>query len=340
LGSNQRLEEIDALRGIAALIVVLFHYCSQYQVIMPGTKGLPIDLWWGRYGVELFFGISGFVILMTLHRSSSGLDFAFSRFSRLFPAYWASIFITSAFVWVLGSYTLQVPISAIAVNLTMLQYHFSVPPVDGAYWSLAVEIGFYATMICFWKLKWFDKIEIVFSGWILLKFVWWAFPFLPFQDKSYLFIQYVPFFAIGVLGYRVWIGARTWIQQAPLLILGLSAVLAIDPLPSAFVYLVSVSFFVSLSKAKLSFLCQPFLLWLGSISYALYLLHQYIGFATMAWFEEREWSLWTGAAVSLMLSMALAQAVTQWIERPSLNLLRQVWRRYKGSAGLRRQCTK
>ena len=91
---SDRLVEIDALRGVAALAVVLFHYTTRFtELFKPGT--LPtISFPGGHYGVNLFFIISGFVIFMTLEKTARPLDFVVSRFSRLFPAYWAAIFLT------------------------------------------------------------------------------------------------------------------------------------------------------------------------------------------------------------------------------------------------------
>ena len=63
---SERLHEIDALRGIAALMVVLFHYTTRF-----GTRYGPIEYpgWgvpWGWLGVNLFFMISGFVNFISL----------------------------------------------------------------------------------------------------------------------------------------------------------------------------------------------------------------------------------------------------------------------------------
>src|ERR1051325_10233808 len=73
LGERGRIGEGDALRGLAARAVVFYHYGQRYgelgaafpgQFPMNGQPLLPAP--WGRYGVHLFFMISGFVILMTI----------------------------------------------------------------------------------------------------------------------------------------------------------------------------------------------------------------------------------------------------------------------------------
>jgi len=87
-----RIRELDSLRGIAAFAVLLFHF----TYVNDAHRMAPFGLAAGKYGVELFFVISGFVIFMTLERSGSVRQFAVSRIARLFPAYWAAIFCTAS----------------------------------------------------------------------------------------------------------------------------------------------------------------------------------------------------------------------------------------------------
>ena len=63
---SHRLKEIDALRGLAALAVVLFHFTYQFGVMFPDTPTPPFQVAHGHFGVNLFFIISGVVIFMTL----------------------------------------------------------------------------------------------------------------------------------------------------------------------------------------------------------------------------------------------------------------------------------
>ena len=100
--SKSRLVEVDALRGLAALAVVLFQYTTRFTELFatnpPPTFSFPD----GHYGVNLFFIISGFVIFMTLEKTSRPMDFVLSRFSRLFPAYWVAIILTLSITHLLG----------------------------------------------------------------------------------------------------------------------------------------------------------------------------------------------------------------------------------------------
>ena len=88
---NLRLLELDALRGLAALAVVLFHYTVYYGKTVDHADNPWFRFSYGHYGVMLFFMISGFVILMTLDRTKTVWDFAVARFCRLYPVYWAAM---------------------------------------------------------------------------------------------------------------------------------------------------------------------------------------------------------------------------------------------------------
>ena len=85
---QRRIDYLDGLRGIAILLVVLFHYCGPvYAEIVKCDSGPFIPLVaHGWVGVQLFFLISGFVILMTLEKCRSVSQFLYNRWIRLFPA--------------------------------------------------------------------------------------------------------------------------------------------------------------------------------------------------------------------------------------------------------------
>ena len=74
-----RVAGLDVLRGCAAGAVMLHHHAQYYDVLYPGRTPLSFDLGAGHFGVELFFIISGFVILMTIERKKTILDFAVQR---------------------------------------------------------------------------------------------------------------------------------------------------------------------------------------------------------------------------------------------------------------------
>lgn len=144
-----RLAELDLLRFIAALAVLAFHYLVAYASVW-GDR--PAELFpavapiagLGILGVELFFMISGFVILMTIWGRGLG-SFARSRFIRLYPAYWLSLIAVAGVYGLTDAKALDPKLSAsdYLVNATMFQRLVKVGDASGVYWSLWAELRFY-----------------------------------------------------------------------------------------------------------------------------------------------------------------------------------------------------
>lgn len=147
---HRRLAFIDTLRGIAVLsvlvqhvleVIVQKHPTGAYYWTFHDLIGYYMNF--GRFGVVLFFFVSGFVIPFSFPDSAAPVrDFAISRFFRLYPAYWTSLLV--------GLVTMQVleakiyPLPHIVANATMLQTFVNVPNLWVFYWTLAIELLFYA----------------------------------------------------------------------------------------------------------------------------------------------------------------------------------------------------
>ncbi|MCW1403244.1 acyltransferase [Novosphingobium sp. MW5] len=323
--SRSRLGELDALRGLAAVMVLLFHYTHQAPRVLKGVVTVPWHADWGSYGVELFFAISGFVILMTLERTRRPADFVVSRFARLFPAYWTAIALTSVGVLLLGAPSLAQPGGIIAVNLTMTQAFFYLPSVDGVYWSLAVELCFYACMLAVCGLRWLDRIERVLVPWLVLGVLWWAAPALPSRIGLLLVVEYMPFFAVGMLAYRVHTGARRWLQQVPLLALAFGVLLLTSTNGGLITFSLSLAAFALMVEQRLTLIDQAPLVWLGTISYSVYLIHQNLGYALIARMEGLGFSPVVATLCTIAAVIAVAAAMQRWVEKPALDAIRGWW---------------
>jgi peptidoglycan/LPS O-acetylase OafA/YrhL len=146
---HKRLAFIDTLRGIAVLSVLLQHVLEvivqkhptgAYYWMFHDTIGYYMNF--GRFGVVLFFFVSGFVIPFSFPDSATPVrDFAISRFFRLYPAYWTSIAIGLGTMLVLDSAVY--PVSQVIANVTMLQTFANIPNLWVFYWTLAIELLFY-----------------------------------------------------------------------------------------------------------------------------------------------------------------------------------------------------
>lgn len=331
---DSRLEEVDALRGVAALAVVLFHLTTQFDRLYTPVKTSSLSFMHGHYGVNLFFVISGFVIFMTLAKTRTAADFVVSRFSRLYPTYWLAVLITFAVTHALGLPGKLVSAGHALANALMFHGLFRVPHVDGVYWTLEVELLFYCGMLALFVCKQLHRIFALVTGLLLLRLVYFACQQLlgidlPFILWRLLILQYLPWFALGLAVHALTQdGDRKVRMQAgcvaglALLILAVSESLAIAALGAAFFMLV-----LAAALSRLSLLRLRALVWLGSISYPLYLLHENISWSLMLRLHALGWQTDVIAVVALLAALALAAAVSRWAEQPAMRWIRQRWRR-------------
>lgn len=145
---KQRFMNIDALRAIAAMAVLVQHFFGDVvrEAVNPLAPLVPIfnasldnfDL--GRFGVILFFLISGFVVPFSIRGSRPLRRFAISRFFRLYPALWLAVLLLTILLAWEGSLPSKATILA---NLTMMPSFFGERWLSGIYWTLSIELVFY-----------------------------------------------------------------------------------------------------------------------------------------------------------------------------------------------------
>jgi peptidoglycan/LPS O-acetylase OafA/YrhL len=321
-----RLQELDALRGIAAIGVLIFHFTSHYGRLYGHRPPLQFAFDIGNYGVHLFFMISGFVIFMTLEQTSRATDFMVSRFSRLFPAFWAAMALTLIAVESAGLAGQKVPTQDAWINLSMLPDLFDAREVDGSYWTLQIELLFYMQMLGWYLLGGLKRVRIVICAWLLLAAMYglaarWGQP-LSYLARELLIVRFIPFFAAGILFYRMQQGRDPLLQNTVLV--GLCAVAAglVWGYEIALVLAACAGVFALLVAGKLKFLAQPVLLFFGGISYTVYLIHQNIGFIEISWLERLGVAPLLSVAIASATTILLAWLLSVTVERPALRAIR------------------
>lgn len=161
--TKKRIEYLDGHRGLALLLVVFFHAYVRWPKLVPyGNDYASFPFFrYGWLGVELFFLISGFVILMTLEKCSNAKDFLYRRWLRLFPA----MLICSTLVFLTSALFFERPAGIpgwenLLPGLTFIEPHWwaavlgrPVTALEGSFWSLFVEFKFYvfAAIVYYWR---------------------------------------------------------------------------------------------------------------------------------------------------------------------------------------------
>ncbi|MFF3748043.1 acyltransferase family protein [Streptomyces kronopolitis] len=331
--SGNRLAALDGLRLLAALMVVFYHY-----VALAPPWGHPTDTifptahkaaQYGWLGVEVFFLVSGFVICMSVWDRTVG-EFAVSRLSRLFPAYWAGILLTAVVVKTWPEITSLRGWDTVITNLTMLQGGNNTPNTDPVYWTLFAELKFYLIMVVVMLFG------VTYRNCLILCGVWTTAAALAPVLKTPLITafampQYAPFFIAGIAFYLMrrhrpnailWaivilqlLLAQRYIDYRLATNLGKAAV---NTLPTWPARLLIIAAFALLGAVALGVCDRIHWKWLttaGALTYPLYLIHMSIGMTLIHHYRN------TIPAPPLVASVTALMFATAWlihhlIERP------------------------
>lgn len=342
---------IQALRGLAALWVVLFHigkgeYLTGLTDRLPGWASyLLFD--YGSAGVAVFFVLSGFVISHSLAGAPMdwrGLGrFALRRSVRLDPPYWASMVLTVVagllFARAKGHGFEGPSLPVMLAHLTYTQELLRLPGIQVVYWTLTYEIQFYLVLAFAWLLMTRLRARGLAPerAWLVVVAPLGALAFVAAamaREWAWhgLFVNCWHGFFLGVLAYEAGVRRRrlpALIALAVVTLLGAAGAPAVFGTPCALtaLLLVAAARTGALERALAGAGWQG----LGRISYSLYLVHvPLIPLAFGAWGRAAG----RGAlpdAVGLLLAggAILATAALFWwaVERPSHALAARLSRR-------------
>jgi peptidoglycan/LPS O-acetylase OafA/YrhL len=328
-----RLAALDGLRFLAAVGVLAYHFTARQNDAWGRdlAEVAPAVAPWATYaslGPELFFVISGFVILMTAWGRSVP-DIVGSRVGRLYPAYWVAVLATGGlllFVWA-GK---EVTGGQVLVNLTLLQSLVDVGHVDGVYWTLWVELRFYLLVVLLAavgitrrRVLWFAALWPVAA--LAARELGWS------DAMTWLVAPYAPLFAAGMALYVIYRCGHAWVPW--LLVAGNAAVATAVLVPArmgslgknsvaapqpalltlallACVGLVAVVALTPLARWRWSGLTA-----VGALTYPLYLTHEYWGLWMIHLLHDRL-PVWAVLAAAVGFSLLLAWLVHRYVERP------------------------
>ncbi|ROV59630.1 acyltransferase [Vibrio ponticus] len=335
--NTKRLLELDALRGLAALAVVIFHYLYRYDEIY-GHDTLNVEWsYLGKYGVHLFFMVSGFVIFWTLNRIERPLDFVISRFSRLYPAYWLAVILTFGVVYIFGLPGREVDIQTAVLNFLMFQEYLRISHVDGVYWTLTVELTFYFwvfVLYAFSQLRW---VELIFTC-LVLASVLNSLGYIEVHPAIYkLFLmKYIALFLSGICFFNIVNKSKSKLTLISLTIALLSSVFIFSLEVFLIIAIFHVVFYLSVT-GRIKFMTHKSLVFLGGLSYSLYLLHQNIGYVIINLSYDMQFNPWVGIICATVISLLFATMSMKFVEKPALSYIR---RRYNSSDKIQKLASK
>lgn len=327
---RQRVPELDILRFIAASAVVVYHLT--YRVpsgnALSGSffQPLPMVSRFGYLGVNLFFMISGFVILWSaLDRTPT--EFVLSRFTRLFPSFWVSVALTSLALLATNAQD-GVTLVRFVGNLTMVPGALRIPYIDGVYWTLFVELKFYLLIWFLIVSRLIHRSSVWLPVWLII-LVASAFQVTPHWLMSLSLFPYGAYFAAGCYFYLM---RASGSNASRLLGIVVAAALCLEHSlrqqqefmnevnrASGVVVMGCVaSFFALLGVISL----RPLLsggtntaVIMGAMTYPLYLLHNRIGKIIFQFVGPADHGEWFSLALAFGFVYALSYAVSLVTER-------------------------
>ncbi len=342
LTPHRRILELDALRALAAINLVLFHFTHVYSVKFGYSSPLGFEWPYGAYGVEMFFILSGFVNSMSLLRRGKPVDFVAARMIRIIPVF---MMVIIANVWILQLAPMgeHVSTAQFLANMTLLPKVLGYECLDPVMWTLQVEMMFYLTLVTLFKI---GALRRYFLGWgTLLALSYIVCPTLDSLASTYqhagwfsaasslrrlMLLDFVPLFTIGFLLYMIKTDTgKRWQNIAGILVAAF-VFHSIDhgkhnPLATALIIgLVTLSAYGKLPVLRL----KP-LVFISTISYPIYLCHNNLGCALIHRFDLMGVPPRLCFVIAVVFSIALAIVVTNRIEQPITAVLRNLWSRWR-----------
>jgi peptidoglycan/LPS O-acetylase OafA/YrhL len=349
---EHKLLGIQILRGLAAFAVLVHHSLEETQGLWPSGPRNQALVLVGAAGVDIFFVISGFIMLhSTWHRfgeQGAAADFVVRRIIRIVPLYWICSLLVVALAATGAFYRSQtITFERLLSSLTFLPTH---EPIHGVGWTLQYEMYFYglfaAALACLSRRQAIMTLPAVLTAVILTS------QFLPPGPTQRFLANPIALefaYGIGIACLFRW-RTRMGIPPSVLIFAGLTGMVTsaywapssgtagLMPsvrfiawgIPAALIVLAATT--VYSAKGTLDRL----LLKLGDMSFSLYLTHAFVmtAYARLIGTTALGQLLGPLAALALAIgvSIVVAQIVYVYVERPITNWLRAEWGAHSGAA--------
>lgn len=265
------IKVINIFRGMAALGVCLFHYvCTTIGLVEEGLiKSFFSN---GHYGVQVFFIISGFIILYSLsnhkYQTKNIFRFIAKRLVRLEPPYLISLLgmlgylFAREFLPTFDGSSLLPNFNQFILHLGyLIPFQSTYNWISPVYWTLGIEFQFYLIMgLLFTPFMRFQKISILILS---------ALAFIPIQTHQYFIVDHLKFFIAGMFLFLLFKNRRDLITILGMILVSISLWDYQVVFYSFLLLTTGVLWFPSFSNRFFDFFAK--------ISYSLYLIHPFIG---------------------------------------------------------------
>ena len=311
---------ITLLRGLAALMVCLYHFiCKTTDYI---TDEITLNIFhFGELGVSMFFMISGIVLPLSMinsnYKTSSWKSFLLKRIIRIEPPYLLAVLLAVIYVYLrslmnhTGSVDIGLSFKNILLHIGYLVPFFeNVQWLNGAFWTLAIEFQYYILLIILFPLMISKKLfyRVIFYTILLI-------PGLMITTKVVFFPLYASLFLIGIL-YILKKSNNIYMIEYVIMSIITSFIvyhlLGVEHLFVALFALIIVNYFPNFKQKQFYFL--------GKISYSLYLIHGLTGSVLINVFSHyftQSYQKPILIILGLTISIFAAYLMYFFIEKPS-----------------------
>ena len=309
---------LDVFRGLSALLIVLYHYTTQYDKSIGHLAKYNFSFPWGCHAVYAFFMLSGFLIVYTYKENFNMVSFLKKRCVRLYPMFWVCMVVTT--IYMAFIFPERVPsVRQFLLNITMFPTLFGSTAIDGVYWTMPKELIFYiifAIIACGGGLKGKQKAKWLWLC-IVIEVICLIYCFGPFDLPAqwgiifFMIPDYMYVFLAGCAVY--YLNYTENLQQKGMMIIYLVICTVVCKClcsESTFIFFIfSLCMLILCSREKtnqktegMKQILRPFI-FLSEISYVLYLTHQFIGFGIIRKMEMQ------GMTAEVWILLPIAHAI-------------------------------
>jgi len=284
--NQKHLNGLTATRGFAALMIVIFHFGLN---VFPFSKMQPFFAK-GNVAVSYFFTLSGFIMCYTyFNQQIQYKDYLKRRIARIAPLYWLAMILSIIRIGNEVQLGIKTALHFFFAQAYMPGYALT---INSAGWSLSVEMLFYLLFPLLLLLYRANQQRFAYGALLFyvlsqLLHLWMVAHAKPNNNSWHELTYYFPFahlneFVIGMAGYYFYTYNKEQMSKMPALITLAIVVLSIIYLPfskhNGLLSPLFVLLIVSIACKNNSWLASKPLVWLGEVSYGIYILQMPVNY--------------------------------------------------------------